>query len=198
MDQQISLRAVKGAPLTIFIAMCIISNQCGEKEIATVSGYSDLKTIRAHLRTLAHLGLVTRVSKYYGWQLTYHGSQLALMIGSAELQLDGETGNGGFPLSINTRHIPKREVSKNTNLSDKEYLLVLGRLKALSIHEPVRSELATQAFISVDYIDRWLEFHQNIRNRKKQNTAFLIYLLRSGDPPPPAHTEDPKYGYLAG
>lgn len=93
------LRDLKGAPLSVLVAMLIARVEgllpVGEKWLITASGYSQNK-VREGLAYLAGRGLIIRGGRYEGWNLSSGAYQLPLTLsleilpGAAELE--AETG----------------------------------------------------------------------------------------------------------
>jgi hypothetical protein len=70
-----SLRALKGPPLCVAIALYVSSRPMGTKQLATITGYGP-NTVSEALRVLAHCGVAQNHARYNGWTLTHDGQQL--------------------------------------------------------------------------------------------------------------------------
>lgn len=71
------LRALKGAPLSVLLALQIARQPVGTAWLSRTTGYSD-KPVTSALELLVELGLVTRNSRYNAWQLANGRAQLPL------------------------------------------------------------------------------------------------------------------------
>lgn len=60
------IRAIRGAPLTVLVALTMSGQPLGTAQLATLTGYSD-KTVTSALLTLQGLGLVQRHGRYQAW-----------------------------------------------------------------------------------------------------------------------------------
>jgi hypothetical protein len=71
------LRALKGAPLSTFVALAILHRPVGVMQISDATGYYKTAVSQA-LRVLADLGLACQVARFNAWQLTDQGQQLPM------------------------------------------------------------------------------------------------------------------------
>lgn len=71
------LRALKGAPVSVVLALMVVPGSAGVSELECWTGYSD-KTVARALSVLAGLGIVQRHGYREGWLLTARGRQLVL------------------------------------------------------------------------------------------------------------------------
>lgn len=77
-NPRLALRALKGAPLSVLLALSILQGQqTDENEIASITGYSG-RTVRNALKFLKDAGLVVRSKRYTGWQMEPAVRQLPL------------------------------------------------------------------------------------------------------------------------
>ena len=72
-----SLRTLKGAPLSILMAMMLARQPVSAQYLESVTGYTD-KPTQAGLRVLSEFGYITRNGRY-NWQLASNIEQLPLM-----------------------------------------------------------------------------------------------------------------------
>jgi biotin operon repressor len=72
-----SLRTLKGAPLSILMAMILAKQPVSAQYLEAVTGYTD-KPIQTGLRMLKEFGYITRNGRY-NWQLASNIEQLPLM-----------------------------------------------------------------------------------------------------------------------
>lgn len=71
------LRALKGAPLSTFIALAVLRQPVGVMQISDATGYYKTAVSQA-LRVLADLGLACQIARFNSWQLTDMGQQLPM------------------------------------------------------------------------------------------------------------------------
>ena len=88
-QKRLMLRAVRGSPSTIILAMILFPNLHGESGLASASGL-DRKTVRKCLYDLEGLGFVLRGGRYRAWVLAPGVRQMVL----------GEDGREGYILPI--------------------------------------------------------------------------------------------------
>ena len=72
-----TLRALKGAPLSILIAMVLAQQPVGEKWLVTITGYSP-NTVRTGLSFLEETQMVGRNGRYSGYVLMDKAFQLPI------------------------------------------------------------------------------------------------------------------------
>jgi len=77
-----TLRALKGAPLSILIAMLITNQPVGENWLCSITGYSQ-NTNRKGCQFLIETQMIRRNERYHGYVLTNGAMQLPL--GMAEI-----------------------------------------------------------------------------------------------------------------
>jgi hypothetical protein len=72
------LRALKGAPMSVFMALRLLGGgRLGTGDLVVLTGYSP-KTVTQALRTLSALGLVEGQGRYRAWALTAEACRLSL------------------------------------------------------------------------------------------------------------------------
>jgi hypothetical protein len=110
------LRTLKGAPLSILMAMVLARQPVSAQYLEAVTGYTD-KPVQAGLRMLSEFGYITRNGRY-DWQLANTTEQLPLMYQELE-----ETENLTPPTLTGTGQTPPQpspsgegEVGKDTEL----------------------------------------------------------------------------------
>ncbi len=91
-----TVRALKGAPASIILAMLLMPEQVGvgTMELTTMTGYGK-DAVRRGLRTLETIGMVQKIGRYNGWVLTAQARQLVL--GEAHLLKDGAAADNALP-----------------------------------------------------------------------------------------------------
>ena len=88
-NPKLALRGLKGAPLSIVIALVMAGNKpTEEKRIVAMTGYSG-NTVRRGLEFLEEAGLAKRTKRFGGWMLNDGINQLPLPL---QLNLVGATG----------------------------------------------------------------------------------------------------------
>jgi hypothetical protein len=85
-ETTLAFRALKRTAVVLMLVR-YLDKPVGEGEIAAILDM-DPKTARAHLRSLASLGLLTRLQFHRGYQLTHAGRQMALPMEGSESCLD--------------------------------------------------------------------------------------------------------------
>ena len=74
-----SLRALKGAPLSLVIAMKLANQPVGAGWLTSATGYTNATVTRA-LQVLRELRIAMQLERYNAWTLTEGGSQLMLSL----------------------------------------------------------------------------------------------------------------------
>jgi len=196
-----ALRALKGAPLSIMIAMLMAKQPVGEGWLISVTGYSK-NTIRNGCKFLLETQMIRRNGRYDGYVLADGVVQLPL---GMEALREGQ--NLTFPTVTTTTTLNKKENddsegeeavvvprgSKNDprdDDSEEEEAVEIPReskndsrlvlLYSAGVMEPTASRLLTKAWLTREY----LEAHIDKANREKTPVALLIHRLRSHDPKP--------------
>jgi hypothetical protein len=175
-----TIRALKGAPLSILIAMLIARQPVGEDWLVTITGYSQ-NTIRNGCKFLTEIQMIQRNGRYHGYVLTNGAEQLTL--GQNEL---GEGQNLTLPESTTTSTLNKKEkdnseeraAEEEARASKNDSRLVL--LYSAGIMEPTASRLLEKAWVTKDY----LEAHIDRANRENTPVGLLIHRIREHDPKP--------------
>lgn len=85
-EEALVFRALKRTAVVLMLVR-YLDRPVGEGDIAAILDM-DPKTARAHLRSLASLGLLTRLHFHQGYQLTHAGRQMALPLEAVESQPD--------------------------------------------------------------------------------------------------------------
>lgn len=191
----ITLRALKGAPLSILIAMFLAKQPVGESWLISVTGYSQ-NTIRKGCSFLLETQLILRNGRYQGYVLSKGAMQLPL--GMAEI---GESHFLTLPTPTTTSTLNKYEDDfSEENAAEEELresffdsrlendsLLVL--LYSAGIMEPTASRLLEKEWVTKAY----LEAHIEKANRENTATALLIHRIRSHDPMPKSQVRDYEF-----
>ena len=175
-----TIRALKGAPLSILIAMLIARQPVGEDWLVTITGYSQ-NTVRNGCKFLTEIQMIQRNGRYHGYVLTNGAEQLTL--GQKEL---GEGQNLTLPESTTTNTLNKKEkefseeraAEEEARGSKNDSRLVL--LYRAGIMEPTASRLLEKAWVTRDY----LEAHIDRANRENTPVGLLIHRIRAHDPKP--------------
>ena len=187
------LRQLKGAPLSVLIALLINRQTTGEKWIIAATGYSQNK-VREALTHLSEIHLVTRAGRYEAWQLTQEGYQLPLGLdlvagssGPGQIyDTNQESQNLTLPAlsSATTTDVVETLVTEGKAAEEEResHLLTLAAnlqtLHSAGIMGKTADSLAHLPHISPEYI----AFHVAKAHREGRPTGILICRLRDGDP----------------
>lgn len=210
----ITLRALKGAPLSILIAMFLAKQPVGESWLISVTGYSQ-NTVRKGCNFLLETQMVQRNGRYNGYVLSKGAMQLPL--GMAEL---GESQNLTLPTPPTTTTLNKYEddfsegkeavvsngrsendsrlespstgpsvearsrPNNSFRMTEKDSRLVL--LYSAGVMEPTASRLLEKDWVTKDY----LEAHIEKANRENTPIPLLIHRIQSHDPKPTGPLRD--------
>jgi hypothetical protein len=201
------LRTLKGAPLSIVIALALSPTRVGNEYLARVTGYTD-KTVAQALNYLAEIQLINRTSS--GWGLAA-GFQLPLMIpGSVAAAAEVESESEKFRLddlsrknsdSIDTTTTTAINLNINNDLrvavaaevesESEKFRLNHELLLAYGIGEPTASRIARHAWIDAEYIK---DIAYDLKKRGKSGPGLLIVKLENNEEPT-YHRSDSRYEY---
>ena len=182
------LRALKGSPLSIIIAMFIANQPVGENWLCSVTGYSQ-NTVRRGCKFLEETQMIRRNGRYESYVLSDGMMQLPLgmeaLPESQKLTLDD---------LLTTTTFNKYE----EDFSEEKATVVIpgeskndARLELLhnaGVMEPTASRLLEHAWVTKGY----LEAHIEKAKREKADTALLIHRIQSHDPMPRIRRNDPE------
>ena len=176
-----TLRALKGAPLSIVIAMVLAQQPVGEKWLVTVTGYSP-NTIRTGLSFLEETQMVGRNGRYSGYVLMKNAVQLPLSVldqgERQKMTLDPITTTTALNTYEGENSEEKAaEVEAGASKIDAR---LIGMLHHEGIMEPTASKLLELPWINEDY----LRAHFEKARKENKPTALLIHRLQSHDPKP--------------
>lgn len=180
-----TIRALKGAPLSILVAMLIAQQPVGEGWLVTVTGYSQ-NTIRNGCQFLKEIQMIRRNGRYNGYVLTNGAMQLGLGVDD-----DEERQNLTLPHSTTTDTLNKNddrvsevsEAEEDHRASKNDARLVL--LYSAGIMEPTASRLLKKTWVTNDY----LTAHIDKAHREGTPVPLLIHRIRSHDPMPVEHDQ---------
>lgn len=186
-----TIRALKGAPLSILVAMLIARQPVGENWLVTITGYSQ-NTVRNGCKFLTEIQMIQRNGRYHGYVLTQDAKQLTL--GQQEL---GEGQNLTLPESTTTITLNKKEdndseekaAEEEARASKNDSRLVL--LYSAGIMEPMASRLLEKSWVTREY----LEAHIDKANKERTPVALLIHRIRSHDPIPKVRNDQDPDSY---
>jgi hypothetical protein len=199
------LRELKGAPLSVLIALLINRQTTGEKWIIAATGYSQNK-VREALTHLSEIHLVTRAGRYNAWQLTQEGYQLPLGLdlvtpglpGQLDPDTMGESQNLTLPAvtSSSSSSIVERQKSKVEEEDESQKMTLASNLQALhaiGIMGKTADSLARMPHINPGFIHA----HHKKWSTQSYQIGTLVVRLRDGDPidQSKSHTFNP---YLSG
>lgn len=140
------LRSLKGAPLSVLVALALARKALTNAELCTWTGYRD-DNIREAVRLLGDLGWVTARSPRGPWSLA-EGRQLPLM--SWNPDFFGVVSSSSTYLDPGPTIEQEEEEEENP-----DFFGVAANLRALDevgIREPARSELAKLPHVTPDFI----------------------------------------------
>lgn len=186
-----TIRALKGAPLSILVAMLIARQPVGENWLVTITGYSQ-NTVRNGCKFLTEIQMIQRNGRYHGYVLTQDAKQLTL--GQQEL---GEGQNLTLPESTTTITLKKKEdndseekaAEEEARASKNDSRLVL--LYSAGIMEPTASRLLEKTWVTREY----LEAHIDKANKERTSVGLLIHRIRSHDPIPKVRNDQDPDSY---
>ncbi|MGC9424031.1 hypothetical protein [Vibrio sp.] len=186
-----TIRALKGAPLSILVAMLIARQPVGENWLVTITGYSQ-NTVRNGCKFLTEIQMIQRNGRYHGYVLTQDAKQLTL--GQQEL---GEGQNLTLPESTTTITLNKKEdndseekaAEEEARASKNDSRLVL--LYSAGIMEPTASRLLEKNWVTKEY----LEAHIDKANKERTSVGLLIHRIRSHDPIPKVRNDQDPDSY---
>jgi len=196
------LRALKGSPLSIIIAMFIANQPVGENWLCSVTGYSQ-NTVRRGCKFLEETQMIRRNGRYESYVLSDGMMQLPLgmkaMPESQKLTLDDllttTTFNKyeeDFSEEKATVVIPgesKNDARLETQAAGASFFDArLELLHNAGVMEPTASRLLEHAWVTKGY----LEAHIEKAKREKADTALLIHRIQSHDPMPRIRRNDPE------
>jgi len=178
-----NLRALKGAPLSIIIAMMIARQKVGEGWLISMTGYSQ-NTIRTAMKFLLETQIVIRIGRYDGYTLSEGVTQLPLE--TNQISDPGESKTDSPVTVTTTTTFNKKDKRKS---EEKEAVVIEGESKIDSrlqiiydagIREPTASRLIKLAWVDEEY----LKNHIEKANKDKTQIGLLIHRIRSHDPMP--------------
>jgi hypothetical protein len=178
MLQLATLRALKGAPLSVYMALILAQTNLSEKYLCTITGYSK-NSVRSGCDYLMAAGLVSRPSRFSGYCLTGKELQNPLIIEGQNLTLGPTTTTLNKKEQRNSEEAAERR-SKN----DPRWLL----LRKYGIYDPTASELLELEWMTEEYI----KAHGERAQKKNKPIGLLIHILRSNDPAPKEKSEREK------
>jgi hypothetical protein len=205
-EQQITreLGSIKGAAISILVALAKTAGPATPQELAQMSGYN-VKTVREKLPYLARAGYVapcqvradTWGGEDEGWALKrlplclsgLADSPAQTTAGADEAR--GETGAGeetspalrtttvSHVKSVKDRSVGTGRTARRDNGVPPE---LVAAFKSAGIKRHKWKELASLDHVTPEYVLAHLERVMNHDNPKKRNTGFLIHCIKSGDP----------------
>ncbi|HAF47945.1 MAG TPA: hypothetical protein DCL08_01735 [Anaerolineaceae bacterium] len=192
-----TIRALKGAPLSILVAMLIARQPVGEDWLITITGYSQ-NTVRSGCKFLTEIQMIQRNGRYHGYVLTNGAKQLTLeQREEGKLKELGEGQNLTLPESTTTITLNKKEdndseekaAEEEARASKNDSRLVL--LYSAGIMEPMASRLLEKSWVTREY----LEAHIDKANKERTPVALLIHRIRSHDPIPKVRNDQDPDSY---
>ena len=187
------IRELKGAPMSVLLALAIVRQPVKEIWLVSVTGYTE-NTVRSALRYLTEVGYVKQISGQ-SWQIA-NSFQLPLMDVKPSIfeGLPATTTAININNSNNLRAVVvEKEKPQNLRVLP-EKIGVYDRLKSIGVGEPNRSRLANMEHITLDYLNAHYE-HWKLENKP---LGLLIHRLRSCDPAPKRINQDDYRRYTKG
>jgi hypothetical protein len=183
------LRSIKGAPLSILVALFLSVDPIGHDYLCRVTGYSK-DSVTNGLQILNDLGLASPLpgKRYCGWMLSAKAKQLELFAGSPNFQdSNNTTTSDEHSLTIlSSSSTPSESVFSGLEMSEK--LEITKELRNAKIYGITAMKLAKDPFITLDYV----KAHIAKAKREKTDTALLIYRMKEHDPMPEDETDEWK------
>lgn len=172
------LRALKGAPLSILVAMMLAHSPIGVDHLVVATGWGKDK-VREGLSVLHSKGLATPLMRYNGWELTARAQQLSLFEGD-KIALADPSSSAAPHRSSQPTYLSSSSSSpegEKIALADPE---IIQALHHAGIGEPVAHQLATLPHITLEYIQA------HVLKAKEDHIppGLLIHRMRSGDQQP--------------
>jgi len=210
------LRALKGSPLSIIIAMFIANQPVGENWLCSVTGYSQ-NTVRRGCKFLEETQMIRRNGRYESYVLSDGMMQLPLgmkaMPESHSPEGCSSSKSGQRPkLTLDDLLTTTTFNKYEEDFSEEKATVVIpgeskndarletqaagasffdARLELLhnaGVMEPTASRLLEHAWVTKGY----LEAHIEKAKREKADTALLIHRIQSHDPMPRIRRNDPE------
>ncbi len=184
------LRQLKGAPLSVLIALSLARQRVSEQWLARVTGYS-VRSVRDGCEYLKEINLADRLGRYDGWILTVDVFQLPLMNPDGERKnfpLDPTTttynNEGGKSLYSSRSSIKRAGAEEFSSRGMTVYQEnVRNLLRHFRIGEPTASELARLDHVSIKYVMG--HFDYLFRSGKGWgDRGLMIHRIRSQDKAP--------------
>ena len=171
------LRALKGCPLSVIIALFLINQPVTEKHLITVTGYSP-NSVRTACLYLQEIQAIGRISRYGGYHLM-DGFQMILSEGQ-KLTL---------PITTTTTFNKKEQLNSEENnaVAVKRTSKIDARLNLLyaaGVMEPTSSSLLDLSWVTEDY----LKAHIDKSKKDEISVGLLIHRIRCHDPQPKIKT----------
>ena len=198
------LRQVKGAPLSILVALSAASQPVAAKWLGSMTGYSP-NSITSALVLLSEMQLVSCNTHRTAWRLTNGVRQLPLSpaqipdrknrdpVTTTALSLNGKKKNhsaeaAAFKVSDREKRDPDR---KNRDPNSEEFHLsilkdvLLDIFHSASIMEPTSTTLYELDWMTIEYA----EAHISQAQKNNDPTGLLIHRMKSHDPQPARHID---------
>lgn len=198
------VRELKGAPLSILIALTMVHQRVTQEWLERSTGYTD-KPVSQALAYMQEHGLVDHTSA--GWMLTGQARQLPLPLallpeeGGAEEKPDTDDPSRNNSDSLNniititdSLNQQKEESNSNNtppsrNFSDSDgsppdYEATIQELKAAGVVGPRLVKLARLPHVSPAYVRAW-DAQLRWEKGDEYKPGLLIHVIESGSPAPP-------------
>ena len=182
------LRQVKGAPLSILVALSAASQPVQAKWLSSMTGYSP-HSITSALVLLSEMQLVSCNTHRTAWRLTNGVRQLPLapaQIPDRENR-DPNSTTTAFKLYYNEEENNQKAAAEALTNPDRENRdpKIVSALNNVGIMEPTATILSELAWMTLEYA----EAHISQAKRNNDPTGLLIHRMRSHDPQPPKYLD---------
>ena len=164
---------LRGAPITVFIAILSEGGQCTTGRLARITGYSKPTVIKA-CQSLCEAGLAT--TNVIGHTLLSGTPQMILHIPEDSFTEIWDFNKKFLPDVVGLNQIVNTESIKDTTLTGKKSLLAAAR-----ISEPMRTRLAKLPHCTKEYLVAHIK---EWRKNPHLGIGILINRLRGADPAP--------------
>ncbi len=171
------LRALKGAPLSVLLAIRYLG-RAGTSDLDAATGY-DHEAIARALRALASMGFIVNAGRYHGWQLTSTAVQLPLFTPSQIEEGDASRERGISAVERGFSALPlqgEEGVLTQLELSDSEL-----NTSSPSVTERGISALPAELAADADRLTELLVARLTCR-RRRASEAVRAALLRGEAP----------------
>lgn len=164
---------LRGAPITVFLAILSVGGQTTIERLVRITGYSK-PTVIAAAQKLCGAGIAT--NNVMGLTLIGVGLQMVLGESYSIIAEVWDKRENSLPDVVGLKSIVNKESLKDTTLTGKKNLLAKA-----GISEPMRSRLAELPHCTKEYL---VAHVKEWRKNSHLGIGILINRLRGADPAP--------------